>query len=89
MSGRFLYWEKLVSWGLFCQINQLKILNIKRNPKTQTNPPQAELYNIFILVRLLEAYPLMHYVQDVVELMYFSFSPESLTCPFPVLTWQL
>lgn len=41
-----------------------------------------------VLVCLLEVYPLMHYVQDVVVLMHFSF-PESVTCLFPILSRQL
>lgn len=69
--------------GSFCQTNQLKVFNIKKQS------PQVELYNIFILVHLLEVHPLMHYIQDVVELMHFSSSPESLTCPFPVWSRQL
>lgn len=38
-----------------------------------------------VLMCLLEVYPLMHYVQDVVVLMHFSF-PEGLTCLFPILS---
>lgn len=41
-----------------------------------------------VLMCLLEVYPLMHYVQDVVVLMHFPF-PEGLTCLFPILSRQL